>query len=92
MFSTLSLKYDVVNGLFFYVKKLLFLSSISVGILKLALELPFFSKYLLIAAYLASNNPSRTDRRFFCKKSCGKMSKRAKTSIKHYASGNKFTG
>ncbi|XP_014770006.1 origin recognition complex subunit 5 isoform X1 [Octopus bimaculoides] len=33
------------------------------------LELPFYSKYLLIAAYLASYNPAKTDRRFFCKKS-----------------------
>jgi len=41
---------------------------------------------------LASNNPSRTDRRFFCKKSYGKMSKRTKTSIKYYASDNKLTG
>lgn len=31
------------------------------------MELPFYSKYLLIAAYLASYNPAKTDRRFFCK-------------------------
>ncbi|KAJ8261880.1 hypothetical protein GJAV_G00159500 [Gymnothorax javanicus] len=30
-------------------------------------ELPYYSKYLLIAAYLASYNPARTDRRFFLK-------------------------
>ncbi|KAM6895220.1 origin recognition complex subunit 5 [Xenentodon cancila] len=30
-------------------------------------ELPFYSKFLLIAAYLASYNPSRTDKRFFLK-------------------------
>ncbi|XP_068200417.1 origin recognition complex subunit 5-like [Palaemon carinicauda] len=30
-------------------------------------ELPFYSKFLLIAAYLASYNPARTDRRFFVK-------------------------
>ncbi|XP_023681729.1 origin recognition complex subunit 5 isoform X2 [Paramormyrops kingsleyae] len=30
-------------------------------------ELPYYSKFLLIAAYLASYNPARTDRRFFVK-------------------------
>ncbi|KAJ8046876.1 Origin recognition complex subunit 5 [Holothuria leucospilota] len=30
-------------------------------------ELPFYSKYLLIAAYLASYNPAKSDRRFFAK-------------------------
>ncbi|XP_077565286.1 origin recognition complex subunit 5 [Stigmatopora nigra] len=30
-------------------------------------ELPFYSKFLLIAAYLASYNPARTDKRFFVK-------------------------
>ncbi|KAK7071439.1 Origin recognition complex subunit 5, partial [Halocaridina rubra] len=31
------------------------------------IELPYYSKFLLIAAYLASYNPARTDRRFFIK-------------------------
>ncbi|XP_071551876.1 origin recognition complex subunit 5 [Panulirus ornatus] len=31
------------------------------------MELPFYSKFLMIAAYLASYNPARTDRRFFMK-------------------------
>lgn len=30
-------------------------------------ELPYYSKFILIAAYLASYNPSRTDKRFFLK-------------------------
>ncbi|XP_066561644.1 origin recognition complex subunit 5 isoform X2 [Amia ocellicauda] len=30
-------------------------------------ELPYYSKFLLIAAYLSSFNPARTDRRFFLK-------------------------
>eukprot|EP00112_Aurelia_sp_Birch-Aquarium-sp1_P002598 Seg1289.8 transcript_id=Seg1289.8/GoldUCD/mRNA.D3Y31 product="Origin recognition complex subunit 5" protein_id=Seg1289.8/GoldUCD/D3Y31 len=59
---------------------------------KIALELPYLSKYLVIAAYLASHNPSRTDRRFFCKRTYGKMSKRAKTSIKSYSADGKLTG
>ncbi|KAI3366691.1 hypothetical protein L3Q82_009364 [Scortum barcoo] len=32
-------------------------------------ELPYYSKFLLIAAYLASYNPARTDKRFFLKTS-----------------------
>lgn len=31
------------------------------------LELPHLSKYLLLAAYLASYNPANTDKRFFSK-------------------------
>ncbi|KAG1650951.1 Origin recognition complex subunit 5 [Nymphon striatum] len=31
------------------------------------IELPFYSKFLLIAAYLSSYNPTRTDTRFFIK-------------------------
>ena len=31
------------------------------------MELPYFSKFLLIAAYLASYNPAKVDRRFFAK-------------------------
>lgn len=45
-------------------------------------ELPYYSKYLLLASYFASYNPANTDRRFFTKKSSGRMSKRAKTSAK----------
>nr|XP_002740279.1 PREDICTED: origin recognition complex subunit 5-like [Saccoglossus kowalevskii] len=35
--------------------------------LRSSVELPYYSKYLLIAAYLASYNPTRTDKRFFSK-------------------------
>ncbi|KAK2142214.1 hypothetical protein LSH36_984g00054 [Paralvinella palmiformis] len=41
----------------------------------LDLELPFFSKYLLIAAYLASYNPAKSDKRFFAKHA-GKINKK----------------
>ena len=44
-------------------------------------ELPFFSKFLLIAAYLASYNPARYDRRLFVKAKEGrkKMTKGLKS-------------
>ncbi|KAF2346899.1 Origin recognition complex subunit 5 [Trinorchestia longiramus] len=45
--------------------KLPSVSTISGGAAKV--ELPFYSKYLLIAAYLASYNPAKSDRRFFLK-------------------------
>ena len=40
------------------------------------LELPYCSKFLLIAAYLASYNPPKTDKRFFLK-NAGKIRKRS---------------
>ena len=43
---------------------------------RLSVELPFFSKYLLIAAYLASYNPVKSDKRFFMKHH-GKFKKHA---------------
>ncbi|KAL7882900.1 hypothetical protein SRHO_G00005580 [Serrasalmus rhombeus] len=53
-------------------------------------ELPYYSKFLLIAAYLASYNPARTDRRFFLKHH-GKMKK---TSFlkKHEKTSNHLLG
>ena len=38
-------------------------------------ELPFFSKFLIIAAYLASYNPAKYDRRLFVKAKEGKKNK-----------------
>uniref|UniRef100_A0A182JTK1 Origin recognition complex subunit 5 n=1 Tax=Anopheles christyi TaxID=43041 RepID=A0A182JTK1_9DIPT len=42
------------------------------------LELPYYAKYLLIAAYLASNNAAKEDRRLFMKNH-GKQRKRLQT-------------
>ena len=42
------------------------------------LELPFYAKYLLIAAYLASNNSAKEDKRLYVKYH-GKQRKRMKT-------------
>jgi len=50
--------------------------------IKAQVELPYYSKYLLLASYYASYNPATTDRRFFAKKSFGRMSKRMKHSTK----------
>lgn len=49
--------------------------------LALSFELPYYGKYLLIAAYLASYNPPKEDKRLFMKQS-GKTKKRSKPSKK----------
>ena len=43
------------------------------------MELPYYSKFLLIAAYLASYNSPKTDKRFFLK-NAGKIRKRTKAA------------
>lgn len=54
-------------------------------------ELPFYSKYLLIAAYLASYNPAKSDRKFFAKHS-GKGSKKIKQAKKTERTSNHMLG
>ena len=34
---------------------------------RITIELPFYSKFILIAAFLASYNPAKSDKRFFVK-------------------------
>ena len=46
---------------------------------RLSVELPFFSKFLLISAYISSYNPVRSDKRFFMKHH-GKFKKRVQKS------------
>ncbi|KAI1888401.1 hypothetical protein AGOR_G00184770 [Albula goreensis] len=53
-------------------------------------ELPYYSKFLLIAAYLASYNPARTDRRFFLKHH-GKI-KKTNFLKKHEKTSNHLLG
>ncbi|CAH2285379.1 origin recognition complex subunit 5 [Pelobates cultripes] len=53
-------------------------------------ELPYYSKFLLIAAYLASFNPARTDKRFFLKHH-GKI-KKTDFSKKHEKTSNHLLG
>ncbi|XP_046864696.1 origin recognition complex subunit 5-like isoform X2 [Xenia sp. Carnegie-2017] len=48
-----------------------------------SVELPYYSKYLLIASYLASYNPAKTDRQFFCKTG-RKLTKQAKVAAKTF--------
>ncbi|MFT7799633.1 origin recognition complex subunit 5 [Arapaima gigas] len=54
------------------------------------MELPYYSKFLLIAAYLASYNPARTDRRFFLKHH-GKI-KKTNFLKKHEKTSNHLLG
>ncbi|XP_068750638.1 origin recognition complex subunit 5-like isoform X1 [Montipora capricornis] len=56
------------------------------------IELPFYTKYLLIAAYLASYNPAHTDRRFFTKQGKRSLSNRAKAAAKGKKSNTQLTG
>ena len=49
---------------------------------KMKVDLPYYAKYLLLAGYFASYNPANTDRRFFTKKSLGRLTKRTKTTMK----------
>ncbi|XP_064417512.1 origin recognition complex subunit 5 isoform X3 [Latimeria chalumnae] len=53
-------------------------------------ELPYYSKFLLIAAYLSSYNPARTDKRFFLKHH-GKM-KKTNFLKKHEKTSNHLLG
>ena len=46
---------------------------------RLSVELPFYSKFLLISAYLASYNPAKSDKRFFVQ-NCGRIKKRKNIS------------
>jgi hypothetical protein len=49
---------------------------------RLNVELPFFSKFLLLAAFLASYNPAKTDKRFFMtRKSQGRVIKKSKRKV-----------
>lgn len=43
--------------------------------LALSFELPFYAKYMLIAAYLASNNPAKYDKHIFMKRSSKRKKK-----------------
>ena len=50
----------------------------------LSFDLPYYAKFFLIAAYLASNNPAKADRRLFVKNH-GKERKKKRTQQKKQA-------
>ena len=65
----------------------------SIGIsVRSHMELPYYAKYLLIAAYLASYNPAHTDKRFFTKQGRRGLSSRAKAAAKAKKSNTQLTG
>ncbi len=46
---------------------------------RLNVELPFFSKFLLLASFLASYNPTKTDKKYFMRsKGPGRVVKKSK--------------
>jgi len=56
--------------------------------LDIKFELPYYTKFLLIASYLASYNPPRYDLRFFSKSS---ENKRRKSKKQEDVSGSKVS-
>ena len=78
----------LVDGL---IKTAFYFSVLGVSV-RSYIELPFYTKYLLIAAYLASYNPAHTDRRFFTKQGRRGISNRAKAAAKGKKSNTQLTG
>lgn len=68
-------------------------TSASNATIRSLVELPVYSKYLLIAAYLASYNPAKSDKRFFSKHA-GKISRRTHGALKktHERTTNQLLG
>ena len=60
--------------------------------LRLHVELPYHSKYLLIASYLASYNPAGSDKRFFVKASTGAKKRLPTTSRSREKLPSQLTG
>lgn len=59
---------------------------------KLALDLPYYAKYFLIAAYIASFNSSKYDRQLFVKASSKKKKFKNNTSKKTEKSTSELVG
>ena len=59
---------------------------------RLHVELPFHSKFLLIAAYLASYNPAKSDKRFFVKHHGKQRKTKAGIAAKERAVSSQLTG
>ena len=59
---------------------------------RLHVELPFHSKFLLIASYLASYNPAKSDKRFFVKHHGKQRKTKAGIAAKERAVSSQLTG
>ena len=59
---------------------------------RLNVELPFFSKYLLLAAYLASYNPQSTDKRYFMMRKSGRVIKKSKSKQQSHLRSSQLLG
>ena len=59
---------------------------------RLNVELPFFSKFLLLAAFLASYNPVSTDKRFFMKGKTGRVVKKSKRRQQAHQKSSQLLG
>ena len=59
---------------------------------RLNVELPFFSKFLLLAAFLASYNPASTDKKFFMARKSGRVVKKSKTRHQAHQRSSQLLG
>ena len=59
---------------------------------RLNVELPFFSKFLLLAAYLASYNPVSSDKRFFMRGKSGRVIKKSKRQHQVHQKSSQLLG
>ena len=59
---------------------------------RLSVELPFLSKFLLLAAYLASYNPASTDKRFFMRSKSGRVIKKSSKAKQAHQRSSQLLG
>jgi len=59
---------------------------------RLNVELPFFSKFLLLASFLASYNPVSTDKRFFMRGKSGRVVKKSKKKVQSHKKSSQLLG
>ena len=59
---------------------------------RLNVELPFFSKFLLLASFLSSYNPVSTDKRFFMRSKIGRVVKKSKRKAQTHKKSSQLLG
>jgi len=59
---------------------------------RLNVELPFFSKFLLLASFLSSYNPVSTDKRFFMRSKIGRVVKKSKRRAQTHKKSSQLLG